>query len=117
MPLFNRPNLFFSVGLILSLFVGSQRFKPPVLPFSAQEVGSIPAGQTPPAAYDCLYTASLRIFPCRGSLILLLIKRWIATHFEWDTRCWALPLYVEVDQIGQWQRVTVLCLHVTRSGS
>ena len=83
-------------------------------PVLAQTNKTLPVSETTPAPYYCLHTVSLRLPHCRGKLILLILKRWVETHFEWDTRRWAMPLYVEFDQIGQWQRVTFLSLHVNR---
>ena len=85
------------------------------LPASAQTFKTLPVSETSRATYDCLHTVSLRLPHCRGKLISLIVKRWIETHFEWDTRRWAMPLYVEFDQTQQWQRVTLLCLHLSRS--
>ena len=96
---------------VIGIGLNGVSFTSPVL---AQTNKTLPVSETTPVPSYCLHTVSLRLPHCRGKLILLILKRWVETHFEWDTRRWAMPLYVEFDQIGQWQRVTFLSLHVNR---
>ena len=115
MPSFNIPYPLRSIVLVLFIISVGLSFTPLTLPASAQSVKTMPVSETSPATYDCLHIVSLRVPHCRGKLILLILKRWVDTHFEWDTRRWAMPLYVEFDQTDRWQRVTLLCLHLSRS--
>ena len=115
MPSFNGPYPLHSIVLVLFIISASLSFRPLTSPASAQSIQTVPVSETSPATYDCLHMVSLRVPHCRGKLILLILKRWVDTHVEWDTRRWALPLYVEFDQTERWQRVTILCLHLSRS--
>ena len=115
MPSFDIPYPLRSVVLVLFIISVSLSFTPLTPPALAQSVETLPVNETSPATYDCLHMVSLRLPHCRGKLILLILKRWVETHIEWDTRRWAMPVYVEFDQTDRWQRVTLLCLHLNRS--
>ena len=115
MPSFNGPYPFRSIVLVLFIISASLSFTLLTPPASAQTTNILPVSETSPVTYDCLHMVSLRVPHCRGKLILLILKRWLDTHVEWDTRRWAMPLYVEFDQTDRWQRVSLLCLHLSRS--
>lgn len=113
MPSFNIPLR--AIVLVLFIISLSLSFTPLTPSALAQPVKTLPVSETSSTSYDCLHMVSLRVPHCRGTLILLILKRWVERHFEWDTRRWAMPVYVEFDQTDRWQRVTLLCLHVSRS--
>ncbi|MCB0190356.1 MAG: hypothetical protein KDJ65_00280 [Anaerolineae bacterium] len=115
MPSFNGSYPLRSIVLVLFIASAYLCFIPLTSPVAAQTINIVPVSETGPVTYDCLHMVSLQLPRCRGRLILLLLKRWVETHVEWDTRRWALPVYVEFDQTDRWQRVTLLCLHLNRS--
>jgi hypothetical protein len=115
MPSFNGPYPLRSIVLVLFIASACLSFTPLTSSVAAQTINIVPVSETSPATYDCLHMVSLRLPHCRGKLILLILRRWVDTHVAWDTRRWAMPLYVEFDQTDRWQRVTLLCLHLSRS--
>jgi hypothetical protein len=70
----------------------------------------------PPQDMNCMHLMALRTPTCRSKALLFVASRWLVTHLRVDTAQWGLPVYVEFDQAEQWRRVSVFCLHLTRSG-
>jgi hypothetical protein len=60
--------------------------------------------------------------PCTGFFqsgcrpeVMLLIRHWLMSHgLRWDQSRWGLPLAVEVNRAGRWQRLSLLSLHLVR---
>lgn len=102
--------LIIGLSLNLALLTGQ--------PVSAQsglspvELSSANTEITP--TYDCMHLTTLRLPHCRGRLIWLFVARWVKTHLQYDPTRWAMPIYLEIDDADQWQRISVLCLHLTR---
>ena len=72
-------------------------------------------GYQVPQDIDCMHLMALRTPGCRSKVLLYFARRWLITHLRVDTAQWGLPVYVEFDQTEQWRRVSVFCLHLTRS--
>ena len=107
------------IGLILGLTLHFGLT--PTLPAAAQmaEVtASTPSSSGSAAERSvCLHHRSLRILPhCRGRLLWLALETVVERHLAWDAGRWAAPVYLELDDAGQWQRLSLLCLHLSRRG-
>lgn len=101
-----------TIGISLSLvFI-------PGLPVSARApdtmIDMLSVNNVTTPTYDCRHLTTLRLPHCRGRLIWLFVSRWVKTHLQYDTTRWAMPVYLELDDADQWQRISVLCLHLTR---
>ena len=80
---------------------------------SSTSLGSSAASYASPDINDCMHLATMRLPHCRGRLIWLFVARWVEAHLQYDPTRWAMPVYLEIDDAEQWQRISVLCLHLT----
>lgn len=120
MSLFNALQAFRSLAMVL--FIIGISLSPVFLtgqPVAAQvpptSTTILPVSGSAPLDDYCLHVMTVRLPHCRGRLIWLVLKRWVATHLQLDTTRWGLPVYIEFDLADRWQRVSFLCLHLTRS--
>jgi hypothetical protein len=106
-----------SLKMVLALLIAglSLSFIPFTPTAAAQTINILPNSETTPIPHACLQLVSLRLPHCQSKLILLSLKRWVTMHVVWDTRRWAMPLYIEFDQTDRWRRATLLCVHFNRS--
>ena len=92
----------------------------PAFPTKVDNTYAEPVGRT---AYTAIETVEhSRKTPCLSLFqsgckpeIVLIIRQFANSHaLHWDRSQWGLPVYIEFDAAKGWQRVSVLCLHLTR---